>query len=55
MSEATKDLIKRAGWTFIQAFLAVWIVTDAPFTTQAFAGAVGAGLSALKTFALANK
>lgn len=48
-----KDLLARAGWTFVQAFGAVWLIADQPFTTEALAGALGAGLSALKTFALA--
>lgn len=56
ISKATLiDLAKRASWTFIQAALAVWILSDEPFTTQAAIGAVAAGLSALKTFVVATK
>jgi len=49
-----KDLVTRAGWTFLQAFAAVWLLADDPqFDTQALIGAGGAGLSAVKTFAVA--
>lgn len=60
-SEQLKDLLGRAAWTFTQAFLGTLVVLApgiwmAPNLTEAKAasiaavvGAVGAGLSALKT------
>ena len=47
-----RDLIERAAWTFVQGAVAVWVISDEPFTTQALVGAIGAGLSALKTFVI---
>lgn len=44
-----RDLIERAAWTFLQGALAVWLLSDEPFSTQALVGAAGAGLSAVKT------
>lgn len=60
-----KDLMSRASWTFLQGFGAVVILALEPIVELAFTanwaglyalsiatvvGAVGAGLSALKTF-----
>lgn len=46
----TSDLVRRAVWTFLQAFVAVWLVSEeSAFDTAALVGAVGAGLSAVKT------
>lgn len=45
-----KELLERAAWTFAQAFLAVWIVTDQPLSKQAVIAGLAAGISALKTF-----
>lgn len=46
----TKDLIERAIWTFVQAAVAVLLVTDQPFSKVGLAAAVAAGISAFKTF-----
>lgn len=50
--EQLKDLAIKAGWTFVQAFFAVLLLTPEPFTKLAIIGAAAAGLSALKTFAV---
>lgn len=47
-----RDWVERAAWTFVQAFLAVVLVADAPLSVELIAGGVGAGLSALKTLVL---
>jgi len=45
-----RNLIERAGWTAVQAFLAVWVVGDVSSLRAALvAGA--AGLSVVKTYA----
>lgn len=51
MSEQLRDLLERAGWTFLQAFLGALILLDNPFSSVALVGAFAAGLSALKTLA----
>lgn len=48
--EKAKDLAERAAWTFVQAFVAVLLVTPEPFSKLALAAGVAAGISALKTF-----
>lgn len=50
--EKLKSLAIKASWTFVQAFFAVLLLTPEPFTKVALIGAVAAGLSALKTFAV---
>lgn len=54
MKKATKakalDLLERAAWTFLQAFAAVLLVSNEPFSRTAVVAAVAAGISALKTF-----
>ena len=47
-----KDLVTRAAWTFLQAFAAVWFLAEQAFDTELLVGAVGAGISAVKTFVL---
>lgn len=54
LSEAQKDLLKRAAWTFGQAFVAVLLLTPEPFTKVALVAAAAAGVSALKTFVIAH-
>lgn len=64
MSADTKDLLKRAAWTFVQTFLSVFLVAipaiveslqlngfsgSKALLISAASGAVGAGLSAVKT------
>lgn len=53
MKDTAKSLAVKAAWTFVQAFLAVLILTPEPFTKIALIGALAAGLSALKTFLVA--
>ena len=45
-----KDLAERAAWTAAQAFVAVLLVSDQPFSKQALIAGVAAAISALKTF-----
>jgi hypothetical protein len=45
-----RDIAERAGWTALQAFLAVYTVTDVTSTKAALVAAVGAALSVLKGF-----
>ena len=52
-----KDLLERAGWTFLEAFLVALPVTISTDMTgaawkSALFGAACAGVSALKTFVL---
>ena len=47
---AFRDIAERAGWTALQAFLAVYTVTDVTSTKAALVAAVGAALSVLKGF-----
>lgn len=44
------DLVERAAWTALQAGLAVWAASGFRTDKVALGAAVGAGLSALKTF-----
>lgn len=54
MTKATKnrfiDGAERAAWTFAQAFLAVLIVSNEPFSKTTLIAACAAGVSAFKTF-----
>jgi len=45
------DMIERAAWTFAQAFLAVFVVSDLASAKTAAAAAVAATLSVVKTYA----
>jgi hypothetical protein len=42
----SNDVVIRAFKTFVQAFVAVLLLTNEPFTTTALVGAGSAGLSA---------
>lgn len=44
-----QDLFARALRTFIQSFLATWLLTDQPFTKIALVGALAAAISATMT------
>jgi hypothetical protein len=44
------DIIVRAVKTFVQASVAVWLVSDNPLSKSALVGAVAAGISALWNF-----
>lgn len=46
------DITRRAFWTFVQAFLAVLVVTDVATYEVALAAGVGAVLSVIKTYAV---
>lgn len=44
------NLLERAAWTFAQAFIGAWLVFGYQINKVALVAAVGAGLSAVKTF-----
>jgi hypothetical protein len=44
-----QDLLARALKTFIQAFLATWLLTNEPFTKLALVSALAAAISATMT------
>ena len=41
------DIVERAFKTFVQAAIAVWLVSDQPFSKTAIVAAVAAGVSAV--------
>lgn len=41
------DVVVRAFKTFVQAFIAVWLVSDNPFSKNAVVAAAAAGVSAV--------
>jgi hypothetical protein len=45
------NLMERAGWTFVQAFLAVFVVGDQGTLKVAVIAGVAAALSVIKTYA----
>ena len=45
------DLIERAGWTFAQAFLAVFVIGDQDTVKVALMAGAAAALSVLKSYA----
>ena len=45
------NLMERAGWTFVQAFLAVFVVGDQGTLKVAVIAGVAAALSIVKTYA----
>ena len=49
--DSMKNLIERAGWTFAQAFLALFVVGDLGTLKVALVGGVAAALSVIKTYA----
>ena len=51
MKPLYKDLIERAVWTAVQAFVAVWTVGGVDSLKSAGAAALAAGISVLKGFA----
>ena len=44
------DIVERAFKTFVQAAIAVWLVSDQPFSKTAVVAAVAAGVSAVWNF-----
>lgn len=46
-----KDMAERAGWTAVEAFLAVWVVGDVASLKAAGIAAAAAGLTVIKTYA----
>jgi hypothetical protein len=45
--ELIKDIAVRASKTFVQAFVAVWLVVDEPFSKTALIAGLSAGVSAV--------
>ncbi len=45
------NMLERAAWTFAQAFLAVFIISDLASAKTALVAAVAATLSVIKTYA----
>ena len=45
-----RNLLERAGWTFAQAFLALFVVGDMGTWKVALVGGVAAALSVIKTY-----
>lgn len=51
MSKLQKDIIERVFWTAVQAFLAVFVVTDVTSAKAAGVAALAAAISAVKGIA----
>jgi hypothetical protein len=51
MNPVMKQMIEKSVATFVQSFLAVFVVTDLSSAKGALAAAVGAGLSVVKSWA----
>jgi len=45
------NMIERAAWTFAQAFLAVFVVSDLASAKSAAVAGIAAALSVIKTYA----
>ncbi|MEO2190851.1 MAG: hypothetical protein ABGY24_00255 [bacterium] len=45
------NMLERAAWTFAQAFLAVFVISDLASAKTAVVAAVAAALSVVKTYA----
>ena len=45
MNQQTKDIVVRAGKTFVQAFLSAWAVSGFEFDKGVIVGAFAAGIS----------
>ena len=53
--DSMTNMIERAGWTFVQAFLAVFVIGDQGTLKVALIAGVAAALSVVKTFAQERK
>ena len=49
--DSMMDVTERAGWTFMQAFLAVFVIGDQSTLKVALMAGAAAALSVLKTYA----
>ena len=49
--DSMNNLIERAGWTFAQAFLALFVMGDYGTLKVALIGGVAAALSVIKSYA----
>lgn len=43
----TSDVVERAVKTFVQAFVAFWLLADEPFSREVLVAAAAAGVSAV--------
>lgn len=50
-TDVYKQVAERAIWTFIQAFCAMFVVTDLSSASGAVAAGIAAALSVIKSFA----
>jgi len=48
------DMISRAGWTFAQGFLSVFVIADLATAKVAIIAGIAAALSVVKTYAVAR-
>jgi|15BtaG_2_1085339.scaffolds.fasta_scaffold03702_7 hypothetical protein len=48
------DMISRAGWTFVQGFLSVFVIADLATAKVAIIAGIAAALSVVKTYAVAR-
>ena len=53
--DGMSNMIERAGWTFVQAFLAVFVIGDQTTLKVALIAGVAAALSVVKTYAQERK
>lgn len=49
------DIVVRSLKTFVQAFVAVWLVSEAPFTTEVLSASLAAAVAALWNSVLNRK
>ena len=49
--DSMKDMLERAGWTFAQSFLAIFVIGDMATLKTALVAAASATLSIVKTYA----
>jgi len=49
--DSMSNMIERAGWTFVQAFLAVFVIGDQTTLRVALIAGVADALSVVKTYA----
>ena len=50
LEDGIKDTLERAAWTFAQAFLGVFVVSDLATLEGAFVAGMAAAVSVAKTF-----
>lgn len=53
--DSMSNMFERAGWTFVQAFLAVFVVGDQSTLKVALISGIAAAMSVVKTYAKERK